>query len=256
MKTLLSITTLLFISTIGFSQNHGAIKYTENIKLDFDLPDGVELSEMMGNSITTNKELFFHDNVSVYKDAKNNENSDLEMSNDDGSFQIKIKRDDTENIYYTNLKEKLSLQQTGFMGKEFLIHNTLERPKWKITGDRIKYLGYVCQKATMTEKGREKDEAGQYKDREVVAWFTTDIPFSIGPDNYNQLPGAILMISVDEGKTEIKAIEVSLSMPDKTNMTKPDKGQKVTPEEYAKIVEEKTKEMEKMNGGRHIMIRG
>lgn len=256
MKNLLILIVCLSIVSFIHGQNSGIIKYVETIKMDFELPDGMDLGEMMGNTMTTNKDLFFTDQISVYKDAKDNENSDMEMSNDDGSFQIKIKRDDTENIYYTDLNTKSSLHQTGFMGKEFLIEQSLEKPKWKITGDRIKYLGYVCQKATMSEPGHEKDEEGNIKNREVVAWFTSELPVAIGPDNYNQLPGAILMVSVDDGNTEIKATEIKLEDPDKLALSKPNKGKRVTPDEYHKIVEEKTREMEKMSGGRHIMIRG
>jgi len=88
----------------------------------------------------------------------------------------------------------------------------------------------------------------------IVAWFTSEIPVAIGPDTYNQLPGAILMISKDDGKTEIKATHVNLEEPTEEVFELPKKGKKVTPEEFKQIVEEKTKEMAKEYGGKDAII--
>ena len=256
MKNLLLLLSCIFVISPLLSQQSGMIKYTENIQLELDLPEGIELSGMMDNGLTTNKELHFNQSQSVYIDSKNNEDGDTEMASDDGAIQIKIKRDDTEEIYFTDFTAKSVLHQDGFMGKEFLITKPLERTKWKIHPDRIKYLDYVCQKATVTLPTNEKDENGNPVNEEVVAWFSSEIPVAIGPDSYNQLPGAVLMVSVDDGRKEIKATEVLLGDTDPNILKAPSKGKKVTTEEFQKIVEEKTKELEKMSGGRHIMIRG
>lgn len=234
----------------------GSIKYTETVKLDLDLPEGVELGGMIKDGMVTNKDLFFTKKHSVYTDSKENESGEAEMASDDGSIMIKIKRDDSEDIYYTDFANKKVIHQNGFMGKDFLIKSDLTPVKWKISNDRIKYLGYVCQKATMTKVGPEKDEQGELVRQDVVAWFTTEIPVPIGPESYNQLPGAVLMVSVDDGQTEIKAVEIIREEPSEKQLSAPKKGKVVTPEEFEKIVAEKTKEMEKMNGGRRIMIRG
>jgi GLPGLI family protein len=217
---------------------------------------------MMPHAMTNEKVVYFNGTNSVYREAPTNKNEDIEMSSDDGSFKMVIKQDDTEDILYTDLKAKSTLHQTGFMGKEFLIQGKLEKRKWQITDERIKYLGYVCQKATLTElvdtQDDTEDESNKEVERQIVAWFTTEIPVSIGPGLYNQLPGAILMVSVDDGKTEIKATHIDLSSDIKDKVMKPTKGDKVTAEEYDKIVEEKMKEMKSMYGGDKgaIFIRG
>ena len=149
--------------------------------------------------------------------------------------------DESESSYHTDFKNKKTINQTGFMGKTFIIESSIEKHQWKLTGEKIKYLDYVCQKA---EKTIEEDG----KIVNVVAWFTSEIPMPIGPDSYNQLPGVILMISKDNGKKEIKATKVSLENPAKEIFELPKKGKKVTQEEYDIIVEEKTKEMLKEFG--------
>ncbi len=106
------------------------------------------------------------------------------------------------------------------------------------------YLGYECQKATSSSE-----------EGETVAWFTPEIPVQHGPSSYNQLPGAILMLSTPEQKMEIMATEVILDESHQKEIKAPTKGKKVTNEEFEKIIEEKTKEMEEMYGGQGIIIR-
>lgn len=59
-----------------------------------------------------------------------------------------------------------------------------EKQNWEIAGDTMNILGYTCQKATCTFRGRD-----------YVAWFTTDIPISNGPWKFAGLPGLILNIA-------------------------------------------------------------
>lgn len=261
MKHLTTILAFAILSLQLTAQKAGTIKYNHVVKLEINAPEGIDLGDMMPSEIATKKELVFNNNLSVFQDSKENVSEDIEMSSDDGSFKMIIEQDDTEDILYTDLKAKTTLHQTGFMGKEFLIEEDLERPKWKITDERIKYLGHVCQKATMVQTippGPGAKEGETPKERQVVAWFTPEIHCSVGPDSFNQLPGAILMISVDDGKTEIKATEIIFDSPESERLEKPTKGQKVSGEEYEKIMAEKLKEMEEMYGGRNgtIMIRG
>ncbi len=245
MKNIIIAIGLCFSMLFVQAQDSGQIKYKETIKLDIqmDLPDGIDLQGMFPESQTVYKDLLFTKNESVYKDAAENENTDQEMSSDDGSIKIVIQQSETDDILYTNISEKKTVHQTGFMGKEFRIIEKIERAKWRLSGEKIKYLGYECQKAVMIDE----------EDQEVIAWFTPEISTQVGPSHYGLLPGAILMLSTADKKLEIMATEIVLK--DVSSDIKiPSKGQKVTQEEYKKIVEEKTKEMEEMMGGRSIII--
>jgi GLPGLI family protein len=77
----------------------------------------------------------------------------------------------------------------------------------------------------------------------------------MGPGKYHGLPGAILMISVDDGKREIKALTVELEAIEKDLIKAPNKGKKVTEEEYVEIQELKMKEMAETHGSHSIKIR-
>lgn len=57
---------------------------------------------------------------------------------------------------------------------------------WKISEDTLTLMGYCCQKATCTFRGRQ-----------YTAWFSLDIPINNGPWKFGGLPGLILKV-VDE----------------------------------------------------------
>lgn len=259
MKTFITLLLALILTSGLLAQNSGLIKYAVTTKIEIAGIEGIDLGDMMPTSMDTNKDLYFDDMVTVYKDAADNVTEDIEMESDDGSFQMVIGQSSSEEILYTDLKNKTIINQTAFMSKEFLIEEKLEKLKWKLTTEKIKYLGYVCQKATAVQTvdpmhGTEEEPT----ERSIVAWFTSEIPAPIGPRSFNQLPGAVLMVSIDDGKTEIKATEVSLEAQGDDVLQKPTKGKKVTSEEYEKIIAEKMKEMAEMHGGRgsSIIIRG
>ncbi|MBC9911594.1 GLPGLI family protein [Chitinophaga varians] len=68
-----------------------------------------------------------------------------------------------------------------FRQNDYLIKEPFEDIAWKIEKDTRQILGYTCQKATGTCKGRQ-----------YTAWFTTDIPAKFGPWKLHGLPGLIL----------------------------------------------------------------
>jgi GLPGLI family protein len=78
-------------------------------------------------------------------------------------------------------------------------------------------------------------------DQEIVAWFSPEIPVSLGPSIFGGLPGLILAVERN-GETAYVATSVKLSPPAEGSMVKPDKGSKVSQEEFAAIREEKEKE--------------
>jgi len=140
---------------------------------------------------------------------------------------------------YTDLDKGKKLRQLAFMSRFFLMEENTGQSAWKIGTDQVKILDYTCQKATM-----------QSGDQTVTAWFTPEIPVSIGPAEYEGLPGLILSIEID-GQNTILATALDLTKPD-SKIKKPKEGTKVDQEELDKIVEEKTEEWvkQRQNGER------
>jgi GLPGLI family protein len=183
--------------------------------------------------------------------------------------------------YYKNIVEKKYTVDKEFFGKEFLIKDTLEVLKWEMSGETKQIGAYLCMKATAKKKVNQTDfrnyrqkkeepkkeevkqESGTEttkteekkptnfmdsfempKEKEVVAWFTMDIPVSHGPEEYWGLPGLILEVS--DGKTVVLCSKIVLNPKEKTEIKPITKGSVVTQTEYDKIAKEKMEEFRNM----------
>jgi GLPGLI family protein len=189
--------------------------------------------------------------------------------------------------HYKNIKDKTFIVDKEFMGKEFLVVDSLPKYEWKLESETRQIGAYTCFKATTTrptnmsdfrnmrrkaeekkdekkegeevakteeKKEEKKDNATNFmdgwempKEITITAWYTTDIPINQGPENYWGLPGLIL--EVNDGTTVILCSKIVMNIKEKKEITAPKKGEKVTQEAYDKIVFEKMQEMREMRRG-------
>lgn len=178
--------------------------------------------------------------------------------------------------HYKNVKEKIYKVDKEFMGKEFLVKDSLTNYNWQMTGETRVIGGYNCFKATAVipasktdfrnfrpkrnddkkeEKPKEEakktsllDEIDLPKEITITAWYTPEIPVNQGPEGYWGLPGLIL--EVNDGKTTILCSKVVLNPKDKVQIKAPTTGKEVSQKEYDETVIKKMEEMSEMNGGR------
>ena len=249
MKNLITFVLLIFLAGTVSSQTAGTISYTESMKIDIDFGDSSgnipdSMKDLIPTTMDRSTELLFNKSESLYREQDGSVSEDVEMESDDGSFKMVIMTDDTEDILYVNSKEKKMVHQRGLMSKSFLVSKELPKTKWKITTEKVKYLDYECQKAELEEDGKL-----------TVAWFTPQIPSSIGPSGYYGLPGAILMLTADDGDREIKATKVTFDDNVVAEIAPPSEGKKVTEEEYEKIQKEREEEMTQMHTRRETRRR-
>lgn len=134
-------------------------------------------------------------------------------------------------LYY-NFPKKEQLEQVEFMTRFFLIASPIEGKGWKLTTKKKKVLDYVCMGADI--------EMG---DETITAWFTPEIPISVGPEKFHGLPGLILGLEKNE-EVFMLATAVDLSAPNEVDISQPQKGQKVARQKMEKIKVEKIKEFE------------
>lgn len=249
MKNVFLFILTLLSGQLILAQTNGTISYKESVKMDINVEGdhgGIDLSQYLPESTTFYKELQFNEQASIYREGQGEAPEDTEIESDDGSFKMTIMHnDDIEDVFYVDFDKKSTLQQQGFMGKEFLIEEEYPLLKWKVTGEKVSYLDYECMKATTT-----------HEDKEIVAWFAPQISAQVGPRQFGQLPGAILMLSIDDGKTEIMATQVNLSE-SIGPIEPPKKGKRVTKEEYDQVIDDKMKEIQSQNkGGNTFIIKG
>ena len=177
--------------------------------------------------------------------------------------------------YYKNVKEKSYTVDKEFMGKEFLVKDSLPNLKWKMEGETRMIGGYNCFKATAVRpasktdfrnlRPRREDAAATKpadtdkktslldaldmpKETVITAWYTPEIPVNQVPENYWGLPGLIL--EVNDGKTVILCSKVVLNPKVKTEIKAPTKGKVTTQKEFDETVVKKMEEFRDMNQGR------
>jgi len=176
---------------------------------------------------------------------------------------------------YKNVKEKTYSVDKEFMGKEFLVKDSLPKLQWKMESETKQIGGYTCYKATAVksvsqsdfrnfrpkeEKKDEKKAENQKstnfmedlempKEVMITAWYAPEIPVNQGPENYWGLPGLILEVS--DGKTVILCSKIVLNPKEKAVIKAPTKGKEITQKEYDETVTKKMEEMRQQfqNGG-------
>ncbi|GAA0884118.1 hypothetical protein GCM10009120_27160 [Sphingobacterium siyangense subsp. cladoniae] len=89
-----------------------------------------------------------------------------------------------EKFSYSNNIDNYS--EIYFRGKTFKIKDSKKSLSWKITTIKQKIGSFSCQKAILSDDPFNS-----------VAWFTTDIPLSVGPSFSNGLPGAVVLYEND-----------------------------------------------------------
>ncbi len=226
----------------------GTVKYEEKMKVEIKLDgDGAQFAHMLPKERKTNKVLYFSPAAASYlKDKEAEADQNMALEGEGGMMQIRMYEPD--NQLYTDLENKKQVEQQEFMSRMFLIESDMGTSPWKLTGNEKEILGYTCQEAFM-----EKDSI------KTIAWFTPSIPVPAGPASYNNLPGLVLAVDINDGNRTITAISIDSEMVAKGKIVKPKEGKKVTEEEFKQIREEKMKEMGiehgEARGGQQIMIR-
>ena len=219
MKQLL-ILIFLTNSLLSFSQKtEGVATYEITRKLDikgrpgmnFDFPDEQK----------TLRKLTFKDSISIWEVI--HKENDISQNN---GFTFRFVEPDNK-LYIDRAARKVK-ERKDFLGKTFLIQSDLKPLKWHKTSEVKKIGDYYCQLATFRDTSKT-----------IQAWFTPQIPVGFGPENYGDLPGLIVLLVVDEGKTIYNLKDIEFKHIDEIKA--PEKGKKVSQEEYDKIVEEKLK---------------
>ena len=179
--------------------------------------------------------------------------------------------------YYKNVKDKSYVVDKEFMGKEFLVKDSLPKLDWKMETETRVIGGYNCFKATAVrpasksdfrnfrpkkEEDKKADEAKEKnKDKKtnfmddfdlpkeitITAWYTPEIPVNQGPESYWGLPGLIL--EVNDGKTVILCSKVVLNAKDKVEIKASTNGKSISQKDYDETVVKKMEEMREMNQG-------
>lgn len=239
MKRLLFVYLLVgFCASVAFAQqNEGVIQFEEKINVHRSLPpEAADMKAMIPEFRSSPTELLFNATESLYRNVEEEED---EEAGDGQGMVIKMQR--PESIFYRDFSSQRKVDSREFMGKVYLIEDSLVGRNWKITGESKKILGYNCTSATTTDTTRKQN---------ITAWFTDALPLASGPATFGLLPGMILEIDVNNGEIVMAAKKVEFKKLKKNDLVAPKKGEKTTDAEFKKMMDERLKDM----GGRPMKI--
>lgn len=239
----------------------GVILYEQKVNMHRNIPAEREgMKAMIPEFRTTKQQLFFNQSEALYKTVV--EDEEEQFTANSGGMRMMFRMPSVE-LYMLTSGKIISKQE--FMGKNYLIEDSVQMSPWKF-GEQIKTIaGYECRMAyyartdtvpTMVVMGPGGPPAGekrepQVRTTEITAWYTDKIRPFLGPERYNTLPGAVLAIDINNGERVIVAKSVELRELKKNELKEPTSGTKISQAEFRKLVEEQMKQM----GGRGMTIR-
>ena len=221
--------------------------------------------------------LNFDKSASIYKEE---EKLDAPGTGQGGGMRMMSSMMGGGGTYYKNVKDKSYTVDKEFMGKEFLVKDSLPKLNWKMESETRVIGGYNCFKATAvrpvsqsdfrnfrpkkeeekkTDKAKteDKDKKTNFmddfdmpKEITITAWYTPEIPVNQGPESYWGLPGLIL--EVNDGKTTVLCSKVVLNAKEKAEIKAPTNGKVISQKEYDETVVKKMEEMRQMYDGKGV----
>jgi GLPGLI family protein len=262
-KIMMAVSLVLSISLAQAQQKQGTVIYERTTTMMAHINiNGDE--NVVPQTRKENYELLFGNNQSLWK-AVEKENEDAPGTSDNGGMQVHMVIAGSNDVVYFNFETGKRTDRREFLDKTFIVDDSISNLKWKMTNETKTILNHNCMKATATRISTQmrmtmdngKAERKEIQDTSnIVAWFTSDIPVSAGPAEYQgQLPGLILAMDVSNGRQIFIATSIS-EKADLTLIEEPTGKKHYTLAEFNKEREKMMKEMEKnnMGGGRQIRI--
>lgn len=245
MKKILLILGLLVSLTAAHvvmgQTTEGVITYEVKMNLHRRLPPEREgMKDMIPEFNIYKQQLVFNGSESLYKLVEEEEEDFQEEQ--PGGRRMMIRRPRAE--HYTHQANSQRLTQQEFMGKKYLIEDSIKIQPWKLGTETRTVLGYVCRQATLTIEERKQT---------IVVWYTDKLRPFLGPETYNTLPGTVLMVDINNGERLITAMQVDARALKKGELKAPTAGQRITEKEFRTMMEEQMKRMGGPNGGPMIM---
>ena len=147
-----------------------------------------------------------------------------EGKSEDGSYTWRLE----DFVVYRNFAENKTFELHETLGKSYYIEDEIPQMKWKIGNEIKEVAGYVCMNATMYDS---------VKKQKLMAWFSTDIPESVGPERFSGLPGAILELIVDDEAVVTTAVFIDLkSSTAIPEIPKAKRAKKITNTEFDQLI--------------------
>ncbi len=249
MKTRIKWLVVILCITFFYGQSQdfeGMAYYKSHVKVNMETNGDNEMSssdrqvqEELSKLLQRDYILTFSNAESLYK-----ENEKVKVSTPQGTNMV-VMDNNPIGVLYKNMKESRFVREVEFMGKRFLVKDSLDLPKWTLGKDKKKIGEYTCYKATLEmEHSTIEKKEGKYrsvlKNKNIVAWYTLEIPITNGPSDFEGLPGLIL--EVNDGKTTLVCNKIILNPQKGIDIKEPTRGKQITQDGFEAMKVKKNKE--------------
>jgi GLPGLI family protein len=255
MKKILTASLVLLAGTmVHGQQKEGKVIYEHSFKTR---PMGVTVNDQtpggFPSSIQTKYELNFGNDQSLWRQAE----PEIE-DEDPGERGNRIVIFRSNAILFTNFQTNTTVTERSLLDRKFIIDDSIQQLKWKMTGETKSILNHNCMKAIATNISKRTETImtnGEFTRREVpdtaniIAWVASDIPVPAGPQEYQgQLPGLILEMEINNGNQSYKALSISPKA-DLAIIKAPSGKKHYTQAEFRQESDKMAKEMQNNRGG-------
>ena len=261
-KIFFSALALLTIAVVNAQQKEGKLIYQRTMQMQMRIGGPGGGSENETPRTRTDKfEMNFANGQMILKQMEDEIQDDNFSS---GGMVIRTVGGGVDDVTFCDFEKARKVEAREFFDKKFLITDSIRRGNWKLSDETKTILNHLCRKATTQRIGKRMAmnmDNGKMERKEIddtssiVAWFTSDIPVAAGPEVQGQLPGLILSLETNNGRTVYTALEISPKA-DTGAIKEPTKGKKVTPDEFTKERNKMMEEMQKNNQGGNRIIGG
>jgi GLPGLI family protein len=180
-------------------------------------PDG-ETADRVPQQITERFELLFGNNRSLWQPLPDVAEEAAAASGNAGNTMRAVRFGGGADVVYCDLASGKKIVQSELRSRNYIVEDSLETRIWKLHDEAKEILGYPVKKATASRYGTRRImamENGKLSAKElpdtstIVAWFAPDIPVAAGPDGSGGLPGLILELDENGGRSVLKAVDLS-----------------------------------------------
>ncbi|AWK04519.1 hypothetical protein HYN56_09860 [Flavobacterium crocinum] len=237
---------LFSVITINAQSFQGKVVY-KSIALDKER----YLNQLADFSISPSKKAELQESISILERMFEN-SYELIFNKSLSKFKKKAKigSDGKEDIsamsstIYKDFDKHIYYEDKEIVGDNFLICDSLPKYDWKVSTEVKKIGKYTCSKANFTNSiiryKRIPSPNGGFETKpetEVIsgeAWYAAEIPVSNGPDRFHGLPGLILEVTYNQGKSKMICTEIEINNDQKQKIELPTDKKAISEEQYWK----------------------
>jgi GLPGLI family protein len=241
---------IVAVQTVFGQASAGSITFEIKINMYRIIPkERLEAMKAMIPEFQTSKyQLIYNEGESLFKPIIEDSEEDMTVQQGGGRGGFRMNFQQNMEIYFNQPESQILVSQE-FLGKQYLITDSLQFQPWKFGEGTKTIAGYECKMAYYT------DSTNPERVQEITAWYTDKIRPFLGPERYYTLPGAVLAIDINNGERVTVAQKIDVRELKKNELKAPSKGEPITQSEFRKMMDERMQQMRQNGGGRQMIIR-